>query len=588
MYGGSTTADGAMALRINGNNLDFTITNGGKRNLLLSEIVFDYASVSTNSPQNFNLVYLSGGLTDPNNTLIESFPASQNGLGAISDYQDVSVPLTALSDRTLAPNQTATFRLVADTANNQFTAMAFDNIAILGGYSDFAALTYNIHGGEGPAGEGDVTSNLTAFRDNFLHGEDVLCFQEVDFDNGEWDIIKGIFSDYPHTFQTINSTTLYSGFLSFLNRETSIAILSKHPFTSTHDELIQIDPQGDLWERHAQHVTIDLDGETINLFNFHNTFNFNDNDFQSEQEGLAKFRDYVLTRPGISSVTTGSKTIMLGDFNVFQNTTYNHVVDNLNPTTLKSNGRDHVASIPLFTESGHYTTVAAKLSDHPAVWVALDLVPPVIDGAQSTAIALGSDSVKITALATDNNVVEYRFTNTNFPDGSHDSAWQTSPTFTDTGLLPDTVYTYYVTARDKSVNANQSAPFIITIGPISDSDPLPDNWELIYFPDLTTTSGSANEDFDGDGATDVEEYNAGTDPTDATSIFNYWIEKDNAGVITLKWNSVGTRTYQIVTSTDLVTWQTQPAIIGATAPTNSQVVDGIFDKKFYRVLPIAP
>ena len=138
---GSTVADGAMALRTNGNNLDFTITNGGKRSLYLSEIVFDFASVSANAPQNFKLVYLSGGLTDANNTVLQSFPNSLNGLGIISDYEDVSVPLNALSDRTLAPNQTATFRLVADTANNQYQAMAVDNVAILGDYSDFAALT---------------------------------------------------------------------------------------------------------------------------------------------------------------------------------------------------------------------------------------------------------------------------------------------------------------------------------------------------------------------------------------------------------------------------------------------------------------
>lgn len=582
---GSTAADGAMALRTNGNNLDFTITNGGKRSLYLSEIVFDFASVSANAPKNFNLVYLSGGLTDANNTVLQSFPNSLNGLGLISDYEDVSVPLDALSDRTLGPNQTATFRLVADTAINQFQAMAVDNIAILGDYSDFAALTYNIHGGEGPDGEGDVTSNLTSFRDNYMHGEDVLCFQEVDFDNGEWDIIKGIFSDYPHTFQTVNTTTRYSGIFSGFNKQTSIAILSKHPFTSTHEELIQIDPAVDKWERHAQHVTIDLDGETINLFNFHNTYNFNDNDWEYEKSGFVAFKNYVLSRPGISSVTSGSKTIMLGDFNLLQA----NVVPIIGSPAHKFNGRDHVNSIPLFTQSGVYATSNADLSDHNAVWAAVDMVPPVVDELQFATEILSPSSVKIIAVASDPNAVEYMFQNTHFTDGSHDSGWQSSASFTDTGLSPDTIYTYVITTRDKSVNVNVSDSVSLDVGPISDSDSLPDVWEREYFGDLTTSSGG--EDFDGDGASDEEEYNAGTDPTDADSIFKSWIEKDDAGVVSLKWTSVDGRNYQIQTSDNLASgWVTDANLVSATSPINSTTVVNTADKKFFRVLvlPTSP
>jgi len=44
----------------------------------------------------------------------------------------------------------------------------------------------------------------------------------------------------------------------------------------------------------------------------------------------------------------------------------------------------------------------------------------------------------------------------------------------------------------------------------TDSDELPDYWERGYFGDL---SQGANGDYDGDGATNLEEYQAGTDPT---------------------------------------------------------------------------
>jgi hypothetical protein len=53
-----------------------------------------------------------------------------------------------------------------------------------------------------------------------------------------------------------------------------------------------------------------------------------------------------------------------------------------------------------------------------------------------------------TATDADSPPVEYYFTNVT--DTSHNSGWQGSPTFTDTGLTPNTTYTYNVKARDNS------------------------------------------------------------------------------------------------------------------------------------------
>ena len=368
---GSTATNGSMSLRISGNNLNFRITNGSKRNLYLSRIVFDFASVNGNSPRNLKLYYQNGSLSDPNGKLLQSWQSILNGLNLISDYEDVEVDLSnVLNDQVLAPGQTALFRFVADTANNNFQAMSIDNIAILGAFNDFATLTYNIHGGKGPGGEGNVQSNLTAFRDNLMQNEDVLCFQEVDFQNGEWDIIKNVFSDYPYTYQTINTTTAFVWPWQSRKR-TSIAILSKHPFTSTNSKLIQIDPAVDRWERHAQHVTINYGGETVNIFNFHNTFNFNNNDFQYEKSGLEKFRTYVYDRLNITSVNQGGDLMLLGDFNLFAA----NVTSILPATTRLSNGRDHIVSPLPRVHNGVYSTISAKLSDHNAVWGTFNIAP---------------------------------------------------------------------------------------------------------------------------------------------------------------------------------------------------------------------
>jgi hypothetical protein len=47
----------------------------------------------------------------------------------------------------------------------------------------------------------------------------------------------------------------------------------------------------------------------------------------------------------------------------------------------------------------------------------------------------------------------------------------------------------------------------------SDSDGLPDAWELSYFGDL---SQGPDDQGDGDGFTNIHEYELGTDPTDPT------------------------------------------------------------------------
>ena len=72
--------------------------------------------------------------------------------------------------------------------------------------------------------------------------------------------------------------------------------------------------------------------------------------------------------------------------------------------------------------------------------------------------AVGSSSITMTATtASDASGVEYLFTETSGNPGATSSAWQNSPTYTDTGLTANTLYTYTVTARDKSAAHNSTA-----------------------------------------------------------------------------------------------------------------------------------
>jgi pectate lyase len=71
--------------------------------------------------------------------------------------------------------------------------------------------------------------------------------------------------------------------------------------------------------------------------------------------------------------------------------------------------------------------------------------------------ATGMDTITMTAsTATDLSGVEYFFANVTDP--GHNSSWQDSTSYTDTGLNNLTTYAYTVTARDKSSWHNQTAP----------------------------------------------------------------------------------------------------------------------------------
>ena len=69
--------------------------------------------------------------------------------------------------------------------------------------------------------------------------------------------------------------------------------------------------------------------------------------------------------------------------------------------------------------------------------------------------ATGKNSIAMTAtMGIDPSGVEYYFDNT--AGEGHDSGWQTSPIYEDNGLLPGKTYDYTVTARDLSLNHNQT------------------------------------------------------------------------------------------------------------------------------------
>ncbi|HSV27170.1 MAG TPA: hypothetical protein VLH60_04685, partial [Sedimentisphaerales bacterium] len=101
-----------------------------------------------------------------------------------------------------------------------------------------------------------------------------------------------------------------------------------------------------------------------------------------------------------------------------------------------------------------------------------DITPPTPDPMTwaVTPHALNATTISMTATtASDPSGVEYYFAN--ITDPSHDSGWQDSPTFIDTGLSAGINYTYTVRARDKSAFRNATAPSSPAAAPSFDTTP---------------------------------------------------------------------------------------------------------------------
>lgn len=549
---GATARDGAMSLKtdtVNNSRLYFSVTNSGISSLALNRVLFDFASVSVNAPRDLQLYYDSGDLNLSDGTLIAEWISIYNNLGANSDYEDVEVDLD-LADRSLAPGETAIFRFNVSNAIRGDTAMSIDNVAIMGeAFKELRVLTYNIHGGYGPGGVGTPLDNLEDFRDNYLNGEDVLCLQEVDLEN-VWTTVQTVFADYPYRYQTINTTTA-AIFPWQSRKQTSIAILSKFPFVSTHSKLVNTDPTIDKWERHGQHVTIQVGEEVVNIFNYHNTYDPEDGGSSSETAGMMNFRAYVLERLGANALTDQGRVLALGDFNVNGNIV-NTLMSNL--VARQTDWVDHVVSMSHFSDSGVYSATGDDLSDHDAVWALLDLAAPK-DAPLTWAVPpaeSGTTSITMTAgQLSDLNGVLYYFENESIPGGSNDSGWQSSTVYTDTGLIPATSYTYTVKARDQSLNLNETGLSVSASAYTDDGDSLPNDWEDLYFSDLSATNGGLTEDWDQDGLIDLHEWIAGTDPTDAFSSFDVDTFIVDQGILKITWNSVVGKKYKITGSSTL-------------------------------------
>ena len=115
-----------------------------------------------------------------------------------------------------------------------------------------------------------------------------------------------------------------------------------------------------------------------------------------------------------------------------------------------------------------------------------------------------------------------------------------------------------------------------------------DNWEIRYFGDL---SHDGTRDTDGDGQTDLQEYLAGTDPTDRNSIFKATpLSPPVNGALSLNWKAQPGMFYRVQYKSSLSesNWTDLPAAMSLSG-TNGVATDttaGSASQRFYRVLVV--
>jgi subtilisin family serine protease len=120
----------------------------------------------------------------------------------------------------------------------------------------------------------------------------------------------------------------------------------------------------------------------------------------------------------------------------------------------------------------------------------------------------------------------------------------------------------------------------------ADNNGLPDWWELQYFGHLTGTN--PNADADHDGMSNLQEWLAGTNPTNASSCLRLIaIPANNPNAFVVRWPSVAGKYYRLERATNLLTGfnSVVQTNIAATAPTNTATDTAVLPGKarFYRV-----
>jgi len=125
----------------------------------------------------------------------------------------------------------------------------------------------------------------------------------------------------------------------------------------------------------------------------------------------------------------------------------------------------------------------------------------------------------------------------------------------------------------------------VTWGEDSNYDVLPDDWQTGYWGSQVSAWEGAGVDSDGDGATNLQELLAGTDPVDPDSVLKTSLEPSPQG-LHLVWNTQPGCVYQVQVTEDLTTWAPVGSERFAAGTADSMLLQGSSNLVMYRVVLI--
>ncbi|HMJ64686.1 MAG TPA: thrombospondin type 3 repeat-containing protein, partial [Candidatus Binatia bacterium] len=167
------------------------------------------------------------------------------------------------------------------------------------------------------------------------------------------------------------------------------------------------------------------------------------------------------------------------------------------------------------------------------------------------------------------------------------AAFVTNNMWTATGLGAGSTHTFqlaYIMAGGQRSTLSDPASGT-TWGEDENLDGLPDDWQVRYWGPKRADWPPGNIDSDGDGASNADEFMAGTDPTDAQSVLKMWITRSAQGR-RLNWTAQPGFIYQVLTANDVISGWTNvggPRFAPGTSD-SIPIVGGAGGTAFYRII----
>jgi hypothetical protein len=109
---------------------------------------------------------------------------------------------------------------------------------------------------------------------------------------------------------------------------------------------------------------------------------------------------------------------------------------------------------------------------------------------------------------------------------------------------------HYITSALLQIGEDLADALISICGVDSDNDGLLDEWENSFAPGTAGLGNTPDADYDGDGFTDREEFQIGTDPTDPDDFLKVTLASPDS----LNWSAQKGVSYRVYQSTNLLSW----------------------------------